>query len=98
MTLGRIAYALAVLAVLCVLTVFFVHGIRGPYSVVHGPVTALLSLRTASGLRMAIMQAGLDALGMWVSFALLLVSWTVVWVAEFEANSMPGACNPVLRC
>ncbi len=98
MTLGRIAYALAVVAVLCVLTVFFFHAIQGPYSVVHGPVTALLSIRAAAGLRLAIMRAGLNALTMWVSSSLILVSWASAWIAECEADCRSGSSNRILRC
>jgi uncharacterized membrane protein len=98
MTLGRIAYALAVVAVLCVLTVFFFHAIRGPYSAVHGPVTALLSLRAASGLRMSIMRAGLSTWAMRASLVIVLVSFGTVWLTEFAADSLPGSGNQILRC
>ncbi len=98
MTLGRIAYGLAVIAVFCVLAVFFSHAIQGPYSVVHGPVTALLSLRAAAGVRMAIMHAGLNALAMRVSFALVLVSWVPLWIQDSQADSLPGSGSQVLRC
>ena len=54
MTPGRIACALAVFAVLCVLAIFFFPSIDGPYSAVHGPVTALLSIRAAARLRVII--------------------------------------------
>ena len=57
MTLYRIGSVLALLAVICVLAVFFCHSIQGPYSAVHGPVTALLSVRAATGVRMAIVLA-----------------------------------------
>jgi len=60
MTAGRIACTLAVLATICVLAIFFFPGIEGPYSTVHGPVTALLSIRSAARLRMTI-RAGIDA-------------------------------------
>ena len=36
---------LAVVAILCVLTIFLFPVVQGPYSAVHGPVTALQSLR-----------------------------------------------------
>jgi hypothetical protein len=98
MTFGRIAYALAVVAVLCVLTVFFFHAIQGPYSVVHGPVTALLSIRAASGLRLSMVRAGLNTLSMWVSFSLILVSWTAAWIADCHAETLPGTGGRVLRC
>lgn len=57
MTFHRIASLLALIAVVCVLAVFFCHSIHGPYSAVHGPVTALLSVRAASGVRLTIVHA-----------------------------------------
>src|ERR1041385_703148 len=54
MRLSRIEGALALIAVICVLSIFFFPAMRGPYSVVHGPVTALLAARAAAGLRMSI--------------------------------------------
>lgn len=98
MTLERIAYAMAVIAVLCVLTVFFCHAVQGPYSVVHGPVTALLSMRAASGLRVAVMRAGLNAMGIWLSIVIVLVTSTVVWITEFRTDSLSGSKNEILRC
>lgn len=98
MTLKRIACVIAVIALFCVLTVFFFHSIEGPYSVVHGPVTALLSVRAAAGLRMSIIQAGLNVTGLWVSFTLVLMLWWAVWISEFQAESSSDACNPILRC
>jgi|SRR5215831_3459607 len=61
MTPGRIAGALAVLAVFCVLAIFFFPGMEGPYPAVHGPVTALLSIRAAARLRVLI-RAGVRGL------------------------------------
>lgn len=58
MSPGRIVCALAVMAVVSVLAIFFFPSMQGPYSVVHGPVTALLSLRAATMVRNAIARAG----------------------------------------
>jgi hypothetical protein len=58
MSPGRIVCALAVVAVVSVLSIFFFPSLQGPYSVVHGPVTALLSFRAATVLRNAIVRAG----------------------------------------
>ena len=44
---GRIGCELAVLTVLCVLIVFFFPVMQGPFSVVHGPATALQGARAA---------------------------------------------------
>jgi hypothetical protein len=61
MTPGRIACALAVFSALCVLAIFFLPSIDGPYPAVHGPVTALLSIRAAARLR-TIIRAGVKAM------------------------------------
>lgn len=98
MTVGRIAYALAVVAVFCVLTVFFFHSIQGPYSVVHGPVTALLSLRAASGLRMTIMFAGLCVWTVRANVVIVLMSLAAVWSPQLSAESLPGSGAQILRC
>lgn len=37
-------HALALLAVLCILSIFFFPAHQGPYSVIHGPVTALRAM------------------------------------------------------
>lgn len=71
---GRIERSLVVptvVTVLCVLTIFFFPAMQGPYSVVHGPVTALLSARAADGLRVTIVQAGLKPVRSRLSFARL---------------------------
>jgi len=69
MTSARIACSLAILAVLCVLFIFFFQALDGPYSAVHGPVTALLSLRAATQLRMGI-RAVMNAICICISCAL----------------------------
>lgn len=98
MTLGRIGCALAVIAILCVLTVFFFHSLEGPYSAVHGPATALLSARAAFGLRMAIIHAGVSALWSWYSFALVLISWAIAWIVESGWHRLSAGGNQILRC
>ena len=54
---GHNGCQLALLAVVCVLTIFLFPAMQGPYSVVHGPATALLALRSATRLRLSIRQA-----------------------------------------
>jgi hypothetical protein len=98
MTLGRIGCALAVVAVFCVLGIFFFPAMQGPYSVVHGPVTALLAARAAAGLRSAIMHSGLNALRIWLSYALVLISWAAGSIVEFDAGSLSAGYNRILRC
>jgi len=97
---ARIACALAIVAVLCVLAVFFFPGSVGPYSAVNGPVTALLSLRAASVLRLGIVQAALTTLYGLLAFASLFLAsfWNepCKW-ASFSNCSSP-ACISTLRC
>jgi hypothetical protein len=54
---GRVTCELAVVAVLCVLMIFLFPSGQGSYSMVHGPVTALLAARAAVRLRIAIYGA-----------------------------------------
>jgi len=100
MTPGRIAAALAVLAVFCVLAIFFFPGMEGPYPAVHGPVTALLSLRAAARLRVLIragVRAARNRFGrLWVGLASLLQTADLSEV--FPLNGLSAECPSVLRC
>src|SRR5579864_4096379 len=101
MSSGRIAGMLAGIAVVSVLAIFFFPAMQGPYSVVHGPVTALLSLRAAAGLRTAIVKAGLGAVRSCLSFACLApfsfsLRWTALPSAEIAMDSLAAGINPTL--
>src|SRR5512141_597391 len=101
MTPRRIACALAVFAVVCVLALFFCQGIEGPYSAVHGPVTALLSIRAAALVHHQIAQSGLAGLaGRILSACMALVpfAWTLLITAEFPSCGLSARCCSVLRC
>ena len=98
MNWGRIAYILAVLAVFCVLAVFFFHAIEGPYSAVHGPVTALLSARAAAGLRTAMLLAGLGIVQVWLGQILQPIAWRKVSLVSPPCPSSFFDCNSILRC
>jgi len=101
MTPGRVAGALAVLAALCVLSIFFFPGIEGPYPAVHGPVTALLSLRAAARLRVVI-RAGVNAVRILLSPALfaslLFARKSAAVMDEMSPDSSWSGCVAVLRC
>ena len=100
MTPGRIACALAVFAALCVLAIFFFPSIDGPYPAIHGPVTALLSIRAAARLHL-IIQAGVKAMRGWLGHAYsglvllrsLASSHTKVSVQTLNIGSLA-----ILRC
>jgi hypothetical protein len=97
---GRIACALAVLAVLCVLALFFFPGMEGPYPAVHGPVTALLSIRAAARLRVLI-RAGVCAMRSHfgrICFAIGSLSLISNNYAESGSNGSPLGTLSVLRC
>jgi hypothetical protein len=95
---GRIGCELAVLTVLCVLMIFFFPVMQGPYSVVHGPVTALQAARAAARLRIIIVQGALNSLGNFlISPLVTLSSWMLLSQAEFRSVSVPEY-NTILRC
>ena len=99
MTSGQTGCGIAVLVVLCVLGIFFFPAMQGPYSAVHGPVTALLAARAASGLRVAIVRAA-TAVASSLGFArltLMLSAWTVVPTSVFAVGFDEG-CDLILRC
>jgi len=96
MNSGPIGCELAVLAVLCVLTIFLFPSVQGPYSVVNGPVTALQAARAAVRLRKGIIQAALRSLGY-----LLIVPVGFSWMSRAQAELHLGIlpeCAAVLRC
>jgi len=97
MTSGRIACELAVMAVLCVLMIFLFPSVQGSYSMVHGPVTALLAARAAVRLRIAIVQGALNSIGNCLVSSLVVLSWMSLPPAEFQSISLPEY-NTILRC
>jgi hypothetical protein len=101
MTPGRIGCALAVLAVLCVLTVFFFPAMQGPYPAIHGPVTALLSMRAASRLRLGIVMVGLSAIRGWafcVRLSSLPVTSAGFTLSQVKLSGFSAGCASILRC
>ena len=94
---GRIGCELAVLTILCVLMIFFFPLMQGPYSVVHGPATALQAARAAARLRIVIVQGALNSLGSFLISPLVILSWMLLSHAEFRSVSVPEY-NTILRC
>ena len=66
---GRIGFELALVAVLCVLTIFLFPAMQGPYPVVNGPATALQAARAALRVQIAIVQAAFNSHGKLPDFA-----------------------------
>lgn len=98
MTAGRIACAFAVFSVLCVLSVFLFPAMKGPYPAVHGPVTALLSMRAAARLRLGIVLAGFGAIIGFYCARLSALSWAEFSLSHRELSSFSMACSSILRC
>ena len=97
MNSGRIRCELSVVAVLCVLIFFLFPSMQGSYSMVHGPVTALLAARAAARLRTAIVQGALNCLGNYLISPLVVLSWMSFSNTEFQSVGLPEY-NIVLRC
>ena len=97
MMVDRIGWELALLAVLCVVVVFFFPAMQGPYSAVNGPVTALRSAQAAARLRLAIVQAALNAFGNYRISVPLGVHCAADLLEEFQRSSL-AECDMVLRC
>ncbi|HSZ63077.1 MAG TPA: hypothetical protein VK828_14840 [Terriglobales bacterium] len=93
---GRMGDAVATLTVVCVLTIFLFPAMQGPYSVVHGPASALLAVRAAAKVQTAIVQAALRSLG---ALTLPLVALGGIFVAEAADHSFSvPERSAILRC
>jgi hypothetical protein len=98
MTFNRIASLFALLAVICVLALFFCHSIQGPYSAVHGPVTALLSVRAASGVRLAIVHTASNLPHLSFELPLAHVDLFTATTTSLESPSSSTSPDLTLRC
>ena len=94
---GRMGCELAVLTVLCVLMIFLFPMMQGPYSVVHGPVTALQAARAAARLRIIMVQGALSFMGTFRIALLAGPACMLLSEAESPLLSLPGN-NTILRC
>ena len=94
---GRVGCELVVVAVLCVLTIFLFPAMQGPYSVVHGPATALLAARAAARWRTAIVHGAMTSLRNCLISPLVVLSWMSLSEAGFQSISLPEY-TAILRC
>jgi len=88
---------LAVLAVLGVLMIFLFPGMHGSYSVMHGPVTALLAARAAARVWSVMVQSAMNLLGNRLFPSLAVLSYLSFSVVESQSAGLPEY-NLVLRC
>ena len=101
MAVDRIEGALAVVAVLCVLMIFFFPAMEGPYCAVHGPVTALLSIRASATLRMRMVRSGLTAMRDRLHRAYqarALVVPSLLRSTESPLDDLAACGSSILRC
>jgi hypothetical protein len=97
MIAGRIGWELPTLAVLCILTIFFFPGVQGPYSVVHGPATALLAARAAVRARIGIVRGAWKLLADRLTLPLVVFGRISLSEAVFHAAAL-SECSAILRC
>jgi hypothetical protein len=97
MNSGRLECELVVLTVLSVLAIFLFPGMPGPYSVVHGPATALQAARAAVRLRIAMARAAMSCPGKCLIPQLAALSWMSLANAEGLSTRLPDH-NTILRC
>lgn len=88
------AYEITLVAMVCVLSIFFIPLAHGPYSAVHGPMTALRSLRHKLQLVLSICLAALQVFMAGLAAAAMHVQ--VSRLSLFGSN-VPEL-NAVLRC
>jgi hypothetical protein len=93
----RIGCEIAVLAVLSVLAIFLFPGVQGPYSVVHGPASALQAARAAVRLRIAIVQSALTSLPNAATSSLVVLFWMSFSHPKFQPIGLPEYSS-ILRC
>ena len=70
---------------------------QGPYSAVHGPVSALQAVRAAARLRIAIVQSALKSSHNFPLPSLLTLFWMAAAAVEYRPISLTE-CDSVLRC
>jgi hypothetical protein len=77
--------------------VFLFPAVQGPYSVVHGPATALQAARAAVRLRVAIAQAALGSVSNYPVSLLVFMTWMSPSQAELRSVGFSGY-DAILRC
>ena len=95
--LGRIGSELAVLSVISIIIIFLFPGMHGPYSVVHGPMTAFRAARAATCLRIAMLQAALNILKKGQICLLVPAFWAAFSREKFRPANRRECAN-ILRC
>lgn len=92
----NLGYEFAILVVICTVAIFLFPAARGSYSAVHGPVTALLTLRVKLRLWLSIVLAALRVA------SYIRRNCSADWLAVRQQVILPQAVTiedvSVLRC
>jgi hypothetical protein len=97
LTLSRqLSYEFAFVAILCTVALFLFPAVQGPYSAVHGPVTALVSLKAKVFLCLALLLAAMHLFARCV--AVCLLAPRISLDALFLPRSFDSEHADVLRC
>jgi hypothetical protein len=97
LTLSRqLSYEFALVAILCTVALFLFPAVQGPYSAVHGPVTALLSFKAKVFLCLALLLAAMHLLARCVAVCHLALRISLGGL--FPPRSFDSEHTDVLRC
>jgi hypothetical protein len=97
LTISRqLSYEFAVVAILCTVALFLFPAVQGPYSAVHGPVTALLSLKAKVFLCLALLLAAMHLSARCVAVCHLALRISLDGL--FFPRSFDSEHADVLRC
>jgi hypothetical protein len=92
----KFSYQFALLVVLCTIALLFFPVVQGPYSAVHGPATALLSLKAKTLLCLALLLAAMHLLARYIAVCHVAPGILV------DGTSLPASRDfehtAVLRC
>ena len=92
----QLSYEVTLIAILCTVALFFFPAVQGPYSAVHGPVTALLSLKAKLFLCLILFLAAMHLLVRCV--AVVAMTFRPRVERPFIPGSLDSEQPSVLRC
>lgn len=92
----QLSYEVALIAILCTVALFFFPAVQGPYSAVHGPVSALLSLKAKLSLCLTLFLAAMYLLVRRVTVCVLAL--LPPGAGPFLPGSSHSEHTSVLRC
>jgi hypothetical protein len=91
-----LSYELTLVAILCIIALFLFPAVQGPYSAVHGPVTALLSIKAKLFLCLTLLSAAMHLLVRYV--AICACAFRLRADGSFFPVALDSEQTSVLRC